>query len=230
MATSIGVDPDSSLVPSRAERDVVGGLAGLCFLGGVLLQNGLLLQGNPLPSAPLEEVSAFYQAGEVSIGLAVGWVAINVPLLITFGVSVAARLEQANGSTRFARVGLCGVVLLAAAFSCTTWLQAVLVARASELQASGTLSLVWDLHTAAFSSSGSALCVAMGGFSAAAWQGDLVPRWTAVVGGLGALCLVGSGLMAVGTVTGGPGIFLQLVGFVAWVIWLLTASARLLAP
>ena len=44
---------------------------------------------------------------------------------------------------------------------------------------------------------------------------------------MGTTSLLISGLLAVGTVQGGPGIFFQLGGFVAWVAWLLTASYRL---
>ena len=206
----------------------IGGVAGLLFAGGVLLQNAVLLQGNPLPAASLDQVSAFYAGRGGPVSLAVGWVAFNIPLLLTFGGAVARRLEAHEAAAIWGRVGFGGVVLLAGAFTSTTWLQAVLVARAADLAASGQLALVWDLHSAAFSASGTALAVTMGAFSIGAWQESLVPRWTAGLGLLGALSLLGAGLLAVGTITGGPGIFLQLGGFGAWVVWLLTASVRLL--
>lgn len=215
-----------SIVPSSR----VGGAAGLLFAAGVLLQNGFLLRDNPMPGAQLDQIVAFYAGSSARVSVAVGWVAINIPLLLLFGSAVSLRLERQEAARVWARVGLCGVVLLCAAFSCTTWLQGVLVARAADLATAGQLQLVWDLHSAAFSSSGLALAATMGGFSLGAWQGGVVPRWAAGVGLVGAAALVASGLFAVGTITGGPGIFLQLLGFVAWLVWLVTASVRLLRP
>jgi hypothetical protein len=204
-----------------------GGIAGLAFLGGVLLQNGVLLQGNPLPGVPLDEVAAWYADRAGSIALACGWVAINVPLLLLFGSAVSERIAK-GGQPVWARMGFGGVVLLAAAFSCTTWLQAVLAARAADLAASGQLAVVWDFHTAAFAMSGVALATTLLGFSAGSWTTGVVPRWTAAVGFLGVGLLGGAGAAIVSTVDGGPGIFLQLGGFVTWVVWLLTASIGLL--
>lgn len=210
------------MTPSR-----LGGLAGLLFAAGVLLQNAVLLQGNPLPAASLDQVGAFYAARSGPVALAVAWVAVNVPLLLTFGGAVARRLESDETSALFGRVGFGGVVLLAGAFSCTTWLQATLAARAAELASAGQLALVWDLHSAAFTGSATALSVVMGAFSLGAWHQGLVPRWTVAVGLLGAAALLGAGLLSVGTLSGGPGIYLQLAGFGAWLVWLLTASWRL---
>jgi len=209
--------------------DRLPALAGFLFAGGVLLQNGILLQGNPLPSAPIPAIQAFYAERSGAVGLAVGWVAVNVPLLLTFGAGVSARLERHPAAAVFGRVGFAGLVLLAAAFGSTTWLQAVLAARAPQLAAAGQLELVWDLHSAAFAGSGTALCVTLAAFSLGAWTEGLVPRWTAALGLLGAASLLGSGLLAVGTLDGGVGIYLQLAGFAAWVVWLLTASVRLWA-
>lgn len=206
----------------------IGGFAGFAFVGGVMLQNGVLLQGAPLPGATLEAVQAFYVDRRGPVSLAVGWVAINVPLLLVFGAAVGQRLQREARSSLFGWVGVGGVVLLAAAFLGTTWIQAVLTARAPDLAAAGTLGLVWDFHTAAFSTSGLALSVALGAFSVGGWRSEAVPKWTAAVGIVGTICLVISGLLAVGSVGGGPGIFFQLAGFVAWVVFLLAASVRLL--
>lgn len=205
-----------------AER--IGGIAGLLFAGGVLLQNGVLLQGMPLPGASLAEVASFYEGRALPSAVATGWVAINVPLLLTFGAAVSRRMEATPAAATWGRAGLAGIALLAAAFGSTTWLQATLTARAAELARAGQLGLVWDLHTAAFSGSGVALAATIGAFSLGAWSDGTVPRWTAVVGLAGAGLLAISGLLAVGTVGGGPGIFFQFGGFATWVVWLLTAS------
>jgi hypothetical protein len=212
---------------SSATSSRLGGFAGLLFAVGVLLQNGVFLRGNPLPSAPLDTVASFYSEHGGSVAAGVGWVAFNIPLLLIFGAAVSRRMERSEDAALWARVGFGGVVLLAGAFTSTTWLQAVLAARAGALAEAGQLGVVWDLHSAAFSGSGTALAVAMGAFSAGAWHDGTVPRWTAALGLAGAASLVLSGLLAVGSIGGGPGIFFQLGGFLAWVVWLLTASVRL---
>jgi hypothetical protein len=205
----------------------LAGVAGLLFAGGVLLQNGVLLQGAPLPGASLDAITDFYTGRQSPVSAAVGWVAINVPLLLLFGAGVAERIERHAPSAVYGRAGFGGVVLLAAAFVSTTWLQATLAARVTDLAAAGQLRLVWDLHTAAFTTSATALCVAMGAFSLGAWGSGAVPRWCAGLGLAGAFSLGVSGILAVSTITGGPGIFFQLGGFGAWVVWLLTASIGL---
>lgn len=58
--------------------------------------------------------------------------------------------------------------------------------------------------------------------------GDFVPRWTAYLGLIGAVCVTSAGVLVVTTLDGGPGIWLQLTGFAVWLIWLVTASLRLI--
>ncbi|MBM4365508.1 MAG: hypothetical protein FJ102_04785 [Deltaproteobacteria bacterium] len=207
--------------------DRIGGIAGFCFAAGVLLQNGVLLQGAPLPSADLEVVQRFYVERAAPVSLAVGWVTLNVPLLLLFAHAVSRRMGRTEAAAPFGQVGAAGAVLLAGAFLCTTWLQAVLTSSAAGLADAGQLGLVWAMHSAAFGTSGVSLAVVLGAFSAGAWIEGTVPKWVAGLGFLGAASLVVSGFSAVATVAGGPGIFFQLGGFLTWVVWLLAGSIRL---
>lgn len=54
----------------------VAAIAGRLFAAGVLLPKAVLLQGNPLPSASMEAVRAFYGGSGGRVGLAVGGVAV----------------------------------------------------------------------------------------------------------------------------------------------------------
>lgn len=47
-----------------------------------------------------------------------------------------------------------------------------------------------------------------------------------VIGLSGAAFLAVAGFLAVGTGSGGPGIYFQLAGLGAWVVWIVTASIR----
>src|SRR5207248_5294118 len=107
--------------------------------------------------------------------IAVGWVALNIPLLLVFGAAVSRRLERAEPAAAWARAGFGGLVLVCAAFTATTLLQATLVARARSLAAAGQLGLVWDLHSAAFAMSGAALATVLAAFSLGARHEPVVP-------------------------------------------------------
>ncbi len=206
----------------------LGGLAGMAFAAGVALQNGVLLAGNPMADAPLAEIQDYYSSSGGRISIAVGLVAVNIVLLVFFGSAVTKRLAARRESSVAARAGLGGIVLLGGAFFVTTLLQAVLAARVTELAEAGQLQLIWDLHTAAFAMSGSGLGVTLAALSVGALVANaVVPRWTAIVGLVGAACAVAAGALVVSTISGGPGIWLQLLGFVAWLIWLVTASLNL---
>ncbi len=206
----------------------LGGLAGMAFAAGVALQNGVLLAGNPMADAPLAEIQDYYSSSGGRISIAVGLVAVNIVLLVFFGSAVTKRLAARRESSVAARAGLGGIVLLGGAFFVTTLLQAVLAARVNELAEAGQLQLIWDLHTAAFAMSGSGLGVTLAALSVGALVANaVVPRWAAIVGLVGAACAVAAGALVVSTISGGPGIWLQLLGFVAWLIWLVTASLNL---
>lgn len=211
--------------------DKVGGIAGLLFAAGVLLQNGYLLSGNPLPDASLEDVRAFYSASAGRIEVAVGWVALNVLFLLTFGAAITERLTTSPRTSLWGRLAFGAVVLLAAAFSVTTALQGALVASIAELEAAGLLRAFWDLHSTAFAMSGIALSAVLLGLSVGTLsepERAVVPRWVAFLGLLGSASLLVAGGLSVSTVTGGPGIFFQLGGFATWLVWLLAGAVGLL--
>ncbi len=207
----------------------LGGAAGLVFACGVALQNAVLLSGNPMPDAPLEDIRSFYADHQGRIAVAVGLVAVNVVCLVFFASAVADRLDDHPASRVAGRAGFGAAVLLAGAFLTTTALQAVLTARVDSLASNGDLQLVWDLHTAAFVMSASSLAVVLLAFSLGSWiSGQLVPRWASLLGFAGAIALIGAGALVVSTVDGGPGIYAQLIGLVTWLVFLVTTSIRLL--
>ena len=217
--------PDSG---SDAVLERAGGVAGLVFVAGVALQNAVLLSGSPMPDADLAEITDFYASGESRITVAVALVAVNVVCLLLFASSVANRLDRHPAARVAARAGFGGAVVLIGAFLTTTAVQAVLVARVESLDAAGQVQLLWDLHSAAFAMSASSLAVVLGAFSLGSLLGGaVVPRWTALLGLVGGGALLVAGALVVSTLDGGAGLFLQLVGFVIWLVFLVAASVRL---
>ncbi len=207
----------------------IGGVLGFVFAASVLLQNAVLLMGNPLPDAQLGDIKEFYSGGSARISIAVALVAVNVVCLVFFGSAVVRRLEAHRDGAIAGRAALAGIVLLGGAFLVTTFLQAVLAARVDQLAEAGQLQMVWDLHSAAFAMSGSGLGVTLMALSVGALATDtVVPRWVGFLGVAGAICATAGGALVVSTIDGGSGIWLQLVGFATWLVWLVAASVRLL--
>lgn len=215
--------------PTGSPLTRASGIAGLAFVAGVVLQNGVLLAGNPMPDAPLAEVVDFYRDGGGRIEAAVGLVALNIVFLLCFASGVAERISAVPGARIAGRAGFGAAVLLGGAFLTTTALQAVLTTRVDDLADAGLVQVVWDLHGAAFTMSATGLAAVLLFFAAGSLLGaDLVPRWTSVLALVGTGLLLVAGLLAAPTVDGGPGLFLQLGGFVTWLVFLVAASVRLL--
>jgi hypothetical protein len=221
--------PRSNRPESTRPLERLGGAAGLVFACGVALQNAVLLSGNPLPGASIDDIRSFYVDGQGRIAVGVGLVAVNVACLLLFSSAAADRLHVDPSSRIAGRAGFGATVLLAGAFLTTTMLQAVLTARVDSLATGGDLQLIWDLHTAAFAMSASSLAIVLLAFSLGSLISErLVPRWTSLVGIVGAAALLVAGVLVVSTVDGGPGIYAQLIGFIAWLVFLVIASTRLL--
>lgn len=207
----------------------LAGIAGLAFVAGVVVQNGVLLAGNPMPDAPLDEIVDFYGSGGGRIGVAVGLVALNILFLLCFASGVAERISSHPRARIAGRAGFGAAVLLGGAFLTTTALQAVLTTRIDELAEAGLVQVIWDLHGAAFTMSATGLSAVLLFFATGSLLGaDLVPRWTAVLALVGTGLLLAAGLLAAPTVDGGPGLLLQLGGFVTWLVFLVVASVRLI--
>lgn len=207
----------------------LAGLAGLAFVAGVVLQNGVLLAGNPQPDASLAEIVDFYRDGGGRIDVAVGLVALNIVFLLCFASGVAERISGVPRARIAGRAGFGAAVLLGGAFLTTTALQAVLTTRVDELAEAGLIQVIWDVHGSAFTMSATGLAAVLVFFALGSLLGaDLVPRWIAVLALVGSGLLVAAGALAAPSIDGGPGLYLQLGGFITWLVFLVGASIRLL--
>jgi hypothetical protein len=206
----------------------IGGIAGLGFAAGVMLQNAVLLAGSPLPGSGLDEVVRFYGDNSGRIMIASGIVAINMLFLLTFISVVTGRMARFDVSALPGRVAYAGGIALLATFSTAAFLQLVLTSRIAELDADrSSLWLLWELHSGAFSMSGISLGVMLGSLAIGARLCGLMPSWTLVLGITGSLLALTGGALAFNVIDGGPALFLIFAGFAAWVVWLITASLRL---
>lgn len=219
----IAVERRGVLTESR-----IGGIAGFGFATGVIFQNAVLLSGSPLPGSGLDEVIRFYsdQGGRVMI--ATGWVAINAVFLLTFLSVVTARLQESAESAVWGRIAYAAGISLLTIFAIGASMQAVLITRMSELETTQPiLGLLWAMHSGSFAMSGVGLGVMLGALAIGGRLSGLMPAWTLALGIGGSLLALSGGALAFSVIDGGPALFMIFGGFAAWVIWLITASLRL---
>ena len=221
----------TALAPARKRFSTVklGGLAGLGFGFGLLMQNLVLLGGSPLPGADLDEVVRFYSDNTTKVTLASGWVALNVPLVIIFVATIANRLRESARSAFWGQLAFGGVFLISGTFMLVTMLQSVLAARVDTLATNqAALGVVWDLHSAAFAINTLSLAVLLGSLSIGSLMHSIVPRWTAWMGIVGSVLLLAHTAVSVSVIKGDSIMIIGLVGFLMWVVWLVTASIQML--
>jgi hypothetical protein len=203
-------------------QGLIGGIAGLGFAAGVILQNGVLMAGSPLPGAPLDEVARFYSDPGGRVMIATGWVAINAAFILTFLSVITSRLQESADSAVWGRVAYAGGISLLTIFAIGASMQAVLVTRISELETNqAILGLLWAMHSGSFAMSMVALGVTLLALSIGALA-------TPFVGMLGGVLLLSGGAFAFNVIDGGPALFMGFAGFGMWVVWLITASIRML--
>lgn len=207
----------------------IGGIAGLGFAAGVILQNAVLLSSSPAPGAGLEEIVRFYTDSSTRVMISNGLVATNAVFFLIFVSVITSRLGEHAESAIWGRIAYAAGIALLPIFATVAFLQVVLVTRIAELQAEpAVLSLLWELHSAAFAMTGIALGALLCSLSIGALTAKVVPGWTAGLGIIGGVLLLTSGAFAFNMIDGGPALFIGFAGFATWVLWLVAASIRLL--
>ena len=150
----------------------------LAFAAIVIIQNAMLAAGSPPANdAPINEITQYYVDNSESLTIAVGLVAINMPLLLVFATGIYGHIRSAG---HWARLGVGGVFVMAPIFAITTALQASLVFTAGErADQEGLIQLLWTLHSAVFVMNGVALGITLGSLARAAHLARLTPAWAA---------------------------------------------------
>ena len=213
---------------ARGISSRIAGLAGLGFALSVIVQNGLLASGAPMNDASVAEISSYYLNKGGGIAVAVGLVAVNMPLIFLFFSGFYTRLVDTPGRA-WGLFGIMGGISLAATFGLTTLLQVVLAANAERLNDQpGLTQLLWDLHSGALVLTAITLGITLTGLSRAGLVGSLTPAWLAYLGLAGGALMIVVGVAAVAIVNGSPLFFLQFAGFAVWLFWLIITSVILI--
>jgi hypothetical protein len=209
----------TTLARSWFVRGGLVGAAAIAFVVSVVIENAVLaVTGAPTFDAPIEEVLAYYAANRDSVAIASGLVALYLPLLLVF-VTGLHGLALAAGAT------------LSAIFVLVNVLQIGLAVSAGGLaEPTPEVELVWQVHAAAFALALPTLGTTFIGTALAAHASGLTPAWQRLLGLVGGSLLLAAGLGNLAIADGSPLLFVGLLGFAAWLVWLLATGVRLVRP
>ena len=219
-------------IPTPAFGERVVGAAAIALVASLVIQNAVLVwAGAPGFGDPIEKVLAFHAEHRGAVAIAVGSEALNLPLLLVFVTGLHglvgrrggagadwSRLAVAAGATLAALFALYavlwnGVVLSAGESRAEPAVQARLAAACRSIR-SGAVGARHHLHRRC---AGGACESAGGAVAACARRGRGV-------------LLIAAGVANLAIADGSPILFVGLLGYAAWLVWLLVTGVRLVRP
>jgi len=225
--------PKNTTTPPARNEFVPGGLVGAAAIGFavlVVIENVLFaVSGAPAYGGPIEEVLAYYAANRDSVAIVSGLVALYLPLLLVFVAGLHGLVERRGGAgADWSRLALAAGVTLSANFMLVNVLQIGLALSAGGLaEPTPMFELVWQIHAAAFALTLPMVGATCIGAALAAHASGLTPAWQRLLGLVGGSLLLAAGLGNLAIADGSALIFVGLLGFAAWLVWLLATGVRL---
>jgi hypothetical protein len=206
------------------------GAAAIAFVVLVVIENALLAVTGALTySAPIEDVLAYYAANRDAVALVSGLVALYLPLLLVFLTGLHGLVERRGpAGADWSRLAVAAGATLAAIFVLVNVLQIGLALSADGLaEPTSAFELVWQIHAAAFALALPMIGTTFIGTALAAHASGLTPAWQRLLGLVGGSLLLAAGLGNLAIADGSPLIFVGLLGFAAWLVWLISTGVRL---
>ncbi len=223
---TVGVPVSSRRVatPSRA-----AGAGGLAFLVLVAFQNVLRAVAGPATNASPQRVLAFFADHAWTVHVLAATYVVGFIPLFAFAAGIASAARSDPHARMWARIGTASVGVIAVLFGLVNIVQVVLVAANTTLRGDPALvQVLWSMHNAVFTFNFVAIAGALAGLGTAASTTGLAPAWMRPAATAGALLLAVAALPAVAEVHGSPILGIGLLGFLAWLTLLATASTRML--
>jgi hypothetical protein len=203
------------------------GAAAIAFVALVVVENAVFGATGALAyDAPIEEVLAYYAANRDAVAIISGVVAVYLPLLLLFLTGLHGLVEGRGGAgADWSRLALAAGATLSAVFVLVNVLQIGLALSADGLaEPTPEFELVWQMHAAAFALALPLLGTTFIGATLAAHAIGLNPAWQRVLGLVGGGLLLAAGLGSLAIADGSALIFVGLLGFAAWLVWLLATG------
>lgn len=222
--------PTRGPIPTPAFGERVVGAAAIALVASLVIQNAVLVwAGAPGFGDPIQKVLAFHAENRGAVAIAVGSEALNLPLLLVFVTGLHGLVERRGGAgADWSRLALAAGATLSAIFVLVNVLQIGLALSAGGLaEPTPAFELVWQVHAAAFALALPTLGTTFIGAALAAHASGLTPAWQRLLGLVGGSLLLAAGLGNLAIADGSALIFVGLLGFAAWLVWLLATGVRL---
>jgi len=208
----------------------VVGAAAIALVASLVLQNAMFGWAHPPGYGdPIKDVLAWHQQNRGVVAIAVGSEALNLPLLLVFVTGLHGLVGRRGGAgADWSRLAVAAGATLAAVFALYAVLWDGVVLSAGELaEPSPLFEVVWRLHAGAFALALSALGATFIGAALAAHASRLTAPWQRVLGVAGGGLLIAAGVANLAIADGSPILFVGLLGYAAWLVWLLVTGVRL---
>ena len=216
---------------SWSVRDRLVGAAAIAFAVLWVMENVLFAVTGAVPyDAPTEDVLAYYTANRTTIAVISGLVALYLPLLLVFVTGLHGLVERrGRGGTDWSHLAVSAGAALSAVLVLFNVTQIGLALSAPGLaEPTHAFEIVWQIHAAAFG-----LALPMAGMTCisaalATHASGLTPPWQRLLGLAGGSLLLAAGIGCLAIADGSGLIFVGLLGFAAWIIWLVATGVRLM--
>lgn len=216
--------------PTRALRERVVGATAIALAASVAIQNAVTVWTHPPTySDPIKEVLTYHAQHRVAVAVLVGLEALNLPLLLGFLTGLHGLVERRRRSgADWSRLAVAAGATLSAVFAlyAVAW-NGVVLSAGGLAEPSPELELAWRLHAAAFAFALPALGTTFIGAALAAHASQLTPPWQRLLAVAGGGLLLAAGAANLAIADGSPLIFVGVLGYYAWLVWLLATGVRL---
>jgi hypothetical protein len=203
------------------------GIGGLVFAAALVVQNIIRAKG-PALDASSGTVSSYFLHHRAAALIPLGMFPIEMLALFAFvaGVWTAASRSE---NRWWATMGVLGGAAIASLFALDNIIEIVLTAKADTLvQSPSIVEVLWAVHAAAFGLDFAAIAVALIGLSRAATASGLMSAKLGAAVLPGAAFLLLASVFTVALTNGGPWLGVALVGFLLWLVFMVTTSVSLL--
>lgn len=207
------------------------GVAAIAFAVLWVIENVLFaVTDAPSYGDPIEDVLAYYAANHVTVAVISGLVALYLPLLLVFLAGLHGLVTRRGGAgADWSRLALAAGATLSATLVLFNVLQiGFALSAGGPAEPKYAFEIVWQIHAAAFGLALPMVAATCIGGAIATHSSGLTPTWQLVLGLVGGGLLLAAGLGSFAIADGSPLIFVGLLGFVAWIVWLLATGVRLI--
>lgn len=219
--------------PSRRRfiRSRLVGLAAIVFAVLWVTENVLfMVTGGMSYDAPIGDVLAYYAGGRNAITVISGLVALYLPTLLVCVAGLHSLVERRRrGGTEWSLLAVVSGAALSAVLVHFNITQIGLTLSAPGLaEPTSAFELMWQVHAAAFGLALPMAGTACIGMALATHASGLTPAWQRLLGLVGGSLLLVAGIGCLAIAEGSELILVGLLGFAAWVVWLVATGLRLM--